>query len=221
MIVEIIGIYVCCDESTLNRVNMDITPILVRTNFTVVLDDAFNVNIDDKVFRIKMVEDSYGLLRIVLNQKRDKKRALIHHLFQIQILNGIIRLERVMLVGKSEDGVCVEFASGEEKEDVLSTFLNFDKATLGPEEQDFPRNNKDYKCFDEAIVVARESGAVTKSVGGVLESSLLFPEVVGKGQSYFADTFFNYNLDFRKGENSSKKNLERQEHLRSLWAKVQ
>ncbi|CAI8594473.1 unnamed protein product [Vicia faba] len=72
MLANKVGKYVCCDENTLNSANMDITRILVRTTCCLVLNESFNVLIDDIVFRIKMLDDSHGPLRISLNRKVGK-----------------------------------------------------------------------------------------------------------------------------------------------------
>lgn len=60
MLAKTIRNYVCCDDSTLSSVNLDITRILIKINRVDVLNEVFNV-------KIKTVEDSYGPLRVVLN----------------------------------------------------------------------------------------------------------------------------------------------------------
>lgn len=62
----------CCDESTLNVEHMDIARILVRTTCVNVLNEFFSVCINGVIFRIKLIEDTHGPLRINLFPKAKK-----------------------------------------------------------------------------------------------------------------------------------------------------
>ncbi|XP_058733771.1 uncharacterized protein LOC131605433 [Vicia villosa] len=64
-----VGKFVCCDDNTLNPENMDISRFLVRTMCVNVLNESFKVNIDGVSFRIKLTEDTYGPLCLMVNPK--------------------------------------------------------------------------------------------------------------------------------------------------------
>lgn len=75
MLANMVGKFVCCDDNTLNHWNMDISIFLVRTACMNVLNEFFNVNIDGVSFRIKLTEDTYDPLRLVVNPKSLKVRG--------------------------------------------------------------------------------------------------------------------------------------------------
>lgn len=51
--------YVCSDDETREQVKMDVARILVRTKYSMVLNETFNMEINDNIYRIKMVEDMH------------------------------------------------------------------------------------------------------------------------------------------------------------------
>lgn len=65
------GSYICSDEATLKRDCMDVARFLVRTKCSIVLNESFSVQINDEVFRIKMVEDYHAPLRIGVRNKHE------------------------------------------------------------------------------------------------------------------------------------------------------
>lgn len=64
-----VGVYMCSDDNTRNHTNMDITRILLRTKYSSVLNETFDMHINGYVFRIKVVKDSHGPLRINLPEQ--------------------------------------------------------------------------------------------------------------------------------------------------------
>lgn len=68
MIANMVGKYVCCNDNTLKGEHMDIARILVRTTCASMMNESFSVHINGVILRIKMTEDSHGLLRINLTQ---------------------------------------------------------------------------------------------------------------------------------------------------------
>lgn len=61
------GKYIYCDDNTLKGTNMDIVRIMVRTHMASLVNESIDVKING--IMLKIIEDSYGPLRIVLNQK--------------------------------------------------------------------------------------------------------------------------------------------------------
>lgn len=61
-----IGIYMCSDDDTREQTTMDVARILLRTKFSLVLNEAFNVNINGNMFNFKVVMDPHEPLRICL-----------------------------------------------------------------------------------------------------------------------------------------------------------
>lgn len=58
------GKLVCLDKETRDQSNIDAAIILVKTKYSLVLNEFFNVGINDEVFNIKMEEDMHGPKRI-------------------------------------------------------------------------------------------------------------------------------------------------------------
>lgn len=71
-----IGKIICLDEETHKRTRMDVARILVRTKYSLVLNQTFNVEINDKVYSIKMVEDMHGPKRLVVLISRNDEEDL-------------------------------------------------------------------------------------------------------------------------------------------------
>lgn len=53
-----LGKYMCLDDNTKNQISMGASRFMVRTKYILVFNETFNVQINDEVFRIKVVEDS-------------------------------------------------------------------------------------------------------------------------------------------------------------------
>ncbi|CAL5211658.1 unnamed protein product [Lathyrus oleraceus] len=65
--------HVCFNDNTIIQINMDVARFMVRTKSSMVLNEAFNVHVNDEVFMLKLVEDSHGPLRIRMNKDQNKK----------------------------------------------------------------------------------------------------------------------------------------------------
>lgn len=50
---------------------LDVARILVRTKYNLVLNEIFNVDINDNIYRVKLVEDMHGPKRIVIPTKTE------------------------------------------------------------------------------------------------------------------------------------------------------
>lgn len=48
------------------QLNMDVVRILARTKYSMGLNEAFNIEIHNNVYRVKIVEDMHGPKRIVV-----------------------------------------------------------------------------------------------------------------------------------------------------------
>lgn len=64
----------CSNEETLMQSNMDVARIPVKTKYCLVLNQTFNVEVNNNVYMIKLVEDNHILKRIVISKeiKTDK-----------------------------------------------------------------------------------------------------------------------------------------------------
>ncbi|XP_058783008.1 uncharacterized protein LOC131657654 [Vicia villosa] len=62
-----VGVFICADDDTIKQRSFDVARILIRTKYCLVLNETYNISINDNVFRIKVVEDNHGPLRISLN----------------------------------------------------------------------------------------------------------------------------------------------------------
>lgn len=60
LIMAMLGKYMCSYDNTKNHTNMDVAQIMVRTKYILVLNETFNVQINEDVFQIKFVEDLNG-----------------------------------------------------------------------------------------------------------------------------------------------------------------
>lgn len=69
---SMVGKYICCEESTCDQSRMDVASVMVRTNIGMLINESFNVNINNVLFRIRMVEDTQGLSRVARHLDEDK-----------------------------------------------------------------------------------------------------------------------------------------------------
>ncbi|CAI8595929.1 unnamed protein product [Vicia faba] len=70
-----LGHYVCSDEETSKHKNLDVARILIRIKYCLVLNETYNISINEKVFIIKFVEDVRGPMRITVNIHGNKKKG--------------------------------------------------------------------------------------------------------------------------------------------------
>lgn len=64
-------VYVCLDEETSKQSKMDVVRILVRTKYILVLNETFKVEINKDVFKVMIIENSQGLMRITIPKVKD------------------------------------------------------------------------------------------------------------------------------------------------------
>lgn len=73
-IISPMGRYLCSNDETRNQSKMDVTRILVRTKQSMVLNKAFNGEINSNVNWMKLVEDDHGPKIILMSIKEEGKR---------------------------------------------------------------------------------------------------------------------------------------------------
>lgn len=66
-----LGIYICLDDGTREHTKMGVAKLLVRTRCYMVLNETFIVKIDENLFKLKVMEDTHGPLRISLPDERN------------------------------------------------------------------------------------------------------------------------------------------------------
>ncbi|XP_058761119.1 uncharacterized protein LOC131634461 [Vicia villosa] len=69
---SLVGIYVCSDDETREHKRMDVARFLVRTKYSLVLNETINVEINDQVYQIKLVKDMHGPKRIIVPNECNK-----------------------------------------------------------------------------------------------------------------------------------------------------
>lgn len=67
--------FVCSDEETSKHKSLSLARILIRTKYYLVLNQTYNISINDIFFNIKVVEDVHGPMRIALNSNRNKNKT--------------------------------------------------------------------------------------------------------------------------------------------------
>lgn len=63
-IIKLVGIIMCSYDGTRDHSEMDVARLSITTNYVAVLNDMFNVKINGEVFRLNVVKDAHGHLRI-------------------------------------------------------------------------------------------------------------------------------------------------------------
>ncbi|CAI8618039.1 unnamed protein product [Vicia faba] len=179
----------------LNSVNMDIARILIRTLHDKVLDDFMKVKIDESVYTIRLVEDSYGPLRINLVKKWGR---LVSSDESLESKFGWSNQGEENSVDADNNQVSVMLGNGinlgkghNSNSDVFSN----PKSQDCKEAKKFSRHCKAGKgkgddFFNEALVEVSEEGLDVKVEGVKFQPSILFPEVSIIEEFNFVDTFF-------------------------------
>jgi hypothetical protein len=62
------GTFLNADDVTNKKLSMDVARILIRTSCQQVVDEFFDVKINGDIFHLRIIEDSYGPMRIVIPQ---------------------------------------------------------------------------------------------------------------------------------------------------------
>lgn len=56
----------CYDEETDNHMKSDIAIFFIKTRYSMNLNETFNVDVNNKIYRVKLVEDMHGPKRIFI-----------------------------------------------------------------------------------------------------------------------------------------------------------
>ncbi|MCI08209.1 hypothetical protein A2U01_0029284, partial [Trifolium medium] len=70
MITKPYGEFINEDEGTLKGTTMDVARILIRTEEQKVVDEIVEVEINNEIFRLRIIEDFYGPMRIMVAQDK-------------------------------------------------------------------------------------------------------------------------------------------------------
>ncbi|GAU16840.1 hypothetical protein TSUD_367870 [Trifolium subterraneum] len=63
------GSFINEDEGTLKKSTMDVTHLMICTSCQQIIDEIVDVKVNDVVYHLRVLEDSYGPMRIVIPQK--------------------------------------------------------------------------------------------------------------------------------------------------------
>lgn len=74
-----VGKYVFSYEETMKQTNMGVARILVMTKYCLVLNQTFNVEVNENVYRIKIVEVNHGPKHIVIQSSDEDGGAWRQH----------------------------------------------------------------------------------------------------------------------------------------------
>lgn len=66
------GECMCSDEETEKHMKLDVSRLLIRTKYSMVLHETMNVEVNDKIYRIKLLEDMHGPKKIVVPKDASK-----------------------------------------------------------------------------------------------------------------------------------------------------
>ncbi|GAU33402.1 hypothetical protein TSUD_20950 [Trifolium subterraneum] len=67
------GTFLNADDSTSKKLTMDVARLMLRTSGLKPVDELLNVKINDDWFQLRVIEDSYGPMRIVVPSKENKE----------------------------------------------------------------------------------------------------------------------------------------------------
>lgn len=84
-----LGVYMCLEDNTKNKTNMGVTRFVVRTKYILVLNETFNVQINEYVFWIKVVEDSQGPLKFCLTWNHEELASSLESLSEASFDEGL------------------------------------------------------------------------------------------------------------------------------------
>ncbi|GAU42969.1 hypothetical protein TSUD_188420 [Trifolium subterraneum] len=60
------GVYINFDDGTLKKTTMDVARLMIRTSCHHVVDEFCDVKVNGKIFHLRVLEDSYGPMRILI-----------------------------------------------------------------------------------------------------------------------------------------------------------
>lgn len=58
-----VGVYIFSDDATIKQETMNVERIFINTKYNMMLNETYNIGINDYVFQIKLVEDHHEPLR--------------------------------------------------------------------------------------------------------------------------------------------------------------
>jgi hypothetical protein len=67
------GIFMNTDDVTSKKLSMDVARVMIRSSCQIVVDEFLDVKINGDIFHVRVLEDSYGPMRIPLPQKKAGK----------------------------------------------------------------------------------------------------------------------------------------------------
>jgi hypothetical protein len=65
------GTFIKADDGTMKKTTMDVARIMIRTSCQLVVDEFIDVKINGKIFHLRILEDSYGPMRIMVPQNNN------------------------------------------------------------------------------------------------------------------------------------------------------
>ncbi|PNX71430.1 hypothetical protein L195_g027309, partial [Trifolium pratense] len=67
------GSFINADDVTMKKLSMDVARLMIRSSCQKVVDEFLDVKINDDIFHLRVIEDSYGPMRIMTNQFQGKE----------------------------------------------------------------------------------------------------------------------------------------------------
>jgi hypothetical protein len=65
------GTFINADDGTKKKTTMDVARLMIRTSCQQVVDEFIDVKINGKIYHLRVLEDSYGLMRIMIPQNKN------------------------------------------------------------------------------------------------------------------------------------------------------
>ncbi|MCI00190.1 DUF4283 domain protein, partial [Trifolium medium] len=65
------GFFMNADDVTCKKLTMDVARILIRTSCQKAVDEFIDVKVDGEIFHLRVIEDSYGPMRLMLPMSQD------------------------------------------------------------------------------------------------------------------------------------------------------
>jgi hypothetical protein len=67
------GFFVNVDDATMEKLSMDVARIMIRTSCQQVIDEFIDVKVNDDFYHLRVLEDSYGPMCIIIPQTIGKE----------------------------------------------------------------------------------------------------------------------------------------------------
>ncbi|MCH82641.1 hypothetical protein A2U01_0003452, partial [Trifolium medium] len=65
------GIFINADDGTVKKNTMDVARLMIRTSCQIVVDEFIDVKVNGEIFHLRVLEDSYGPMKILIPQQND------------------------------------------------------------------------------------------------------------------------------------------------------